>query len=134
MNEVLLIGNLTDMPVVTQIAGGVTKCTFRLATERGYRNKQNRPVTDFHSIVTWNSLAEACGKYLAKGKLCAVKGHIQYRSYTQDNTKHYITEIVAETVKFLSSGYAQNNTPADPAAPYPDGYIPVDPDKEELPF
>lgn len=135
MNDVLLIGNLTDAPKLTVTANGVNKCTFRLATQREYTNQlTGQREADFHTIVAWRQLADLCAKYLSKGRQCAVRGSIQYRSYTaQDGSKRYVTEIVAAKVKFLGSSHQEATQPSAPGElATPDGYIPVEPD--ELPF
>ena len=102
MNKAILIGNLTDDPKTSVTANGVTKCTFRLATQRKYTNQQTgQREADFHNIVVWRQLADLCAKYLAKGRKCSVEGTIQYRSFdAQDGSKRYVTEIVAESVEF----------------------------------
>lgn len=137
MNKVILIGNLADEPKTSMTASGILKCTFRLATQRKYTNQQTgQREADFHSVVVWRQLAELCAKYLAKGRKCAVEGTIQYRSYNaQDGSKRYVTEIVADSVEFLSSrqqdggqASAQNGN----AYAEQSGFVPVD--DEELPF
>ena len=135
MNKVILIGNLTDDPKTTMTANGVTKCTFRLATQRKYANQQTgQREADFHNIVVWRQLADLCAKYLAKGRKCSVEGTIQYRSYdAQDGSKRYVTEIVAESVEFLTSRQ-QTQQSGQQAGDYSEqgGFLPVD--DEELPF
>lgn len=136
MNKVILIGNLADDPKTSMTASGVTKCTFRLATQRKYTNQQTgQREADFHNIVVWRQLAELCAKYLAKGRKCSVEGTIQYRSYdAQDGSKRYVTEIVADSVEFLTSRQPTTGQTNQPNSGYAeqDGFIPVDDD--ELPF
>ena len=79
-----------------------TKADFTLAVER-YMGKDNKPVTDFFNVVSWGKLAEVCGSYLSKGKKVLVDGHIQIRTYMKDKERQWITEIVAENLKFLSA-------------------------------
>ena len=137
MNDVTLIGNLVDDPKYGTTSGGVSKCTFRLATQREYTNPQTgQREADFHNIVAWRQLADLCAKYLVKGRQCAIKGSIQYRSYdAHDGSKRYITEIVADKVKFLGGGNRQQ-TGGQQAAPggyaQPGEFVQVDDD--ELPF
>ena len=139
MNKVELIGNLTDNPKMTTTQSGITKCDFRLAVQRRFVNQQTgKREADFIPIVAWRQLAELCGKYLSKGRKCAIVGSIQTRSYdAQDGTKRYITEIVADEVEFLGGNQQQSaaqapsappQTSADPTA----GFTAVDDD--ELPF
>ena len=136
MNDVTLIGNLVDDPKYGTTGGGVSKCTFRLATQREYANPQTgQREADFHNIVAWRQLAYLCAKYLVKGRQCAIKGSIQYRSYNaQDGSKRYITEIVADKVKFL--GGSRQQTGGQQATP--GGYTQqgefVQVDDDELPF
>ena len=137
MNDVTLIGNLVDDPKCGTTSGGVSKCPFRLATQREYTNLQTgQREADFHNIVAWRQLADLCAKYLVKGRQCAIKGSIQYRSYdAQDGSKRYITEIVADKVKFLGGGNRQQTGGQQAAS---GGYAQqgefVQVDDDELPF
>lgn len=141
MNKVELIGNLTDNPKMTTTQSGIVKCDFRLAVQRRFVNQQTgKREADFIPIVAWRQLAELCGKYLSKGRKCAVVGSIQTRSYeAQDGTKRYVTEILADEVEFLGSSQQQSGQhsasqaqAAPPPSDYPPGFTPVDDD--ELPF
>ncbi len=132
MNQVILIGNLTADPQPSTTPSGISRCSFRLATQKKYANPQTgQREADFHNIVAWRQLGDHCAKYLAKGRECAVRGFIQYRSYTgQDGKQRHVTEIVAEEVKFLDS-HRQQEAPSGDIVPS-DGYFPVETD--ELPF
>ena len=105
MNSAILIGRLTRDPELRYIPStGKAVATFNIAVDRPYSGKDGQKQTDFFNIVVWGKIAENCANYLAKGRLAAIKGSIQNRSYdAQDGTKRYITEIVADTVQFLES-------------------------------
>lgn len=136
MNRVILIGNLTDEPKTSMTASGIHKCTFRLATQRKYTNQQTgQHEADFHNVVVWRQLAELCAKYLAKGRKCAVEGSINYRSYdAKDGSKRYVTEIVADSVEFLSARQQDGQNAGSQAGTntHQEGFVPVDDD--DLPF
>lgn len=136
MNKVILIGNLADEPKTSMTASGILKCTFRLATQRKYTNQQTgQREADFHSVVVWRQLAELCAKYLAKGRKCAVEGSINYRSYdAKDGSKRYVTEIVADSVEFLSARQQDGQNAGAQAGTNTqhEGFVPVDDD--DLPF
>jgi len=52
--------------------------------------------------VVWRKLAEVCTNNLGKGRLVAVEGRLQIRSYeTQDGQRRRVAEVVAENVRFL---------------------------------
>lgn len=136
MNDVTLIGNLADEPKTSVIASGATKCTFRLATQRKFANPQTgQREADFHTIIAWQKLADLCAKYLAKGRKCAIKGSVQYRSYdAKDGTKRYVTEIIADSVEFLGSPTQTGNGQACQSGVYiPQGDFALV-DDDDLPF
>ena len=97
MNKVILIGNLTKDPEMRQTTGGTNVCTFSVAVNRRFKDKNTGEAqTDFFNIVVWRQLAELCGRYLAKGRKVCVTGELQNRSYdAKDGTKRYVTEILA---------------------------------------
>jgi len=103
LNRVVLIGRLTKDPELRYTPTGVAVCNFTLAIDRNFKNAQGNRDTDFINCVVYRQLAELCANYLAKGKLAAVDGRIQVRSYTaQDGQKRWVTEVIAEDVRFLS--------------------------------
>lgn len=113
MNNVILIGRLTKDPELKYIPStGNAATNFSIAVDRAYTPKDGQKQTDFFNIQTWGKTAENVANYLSKGKLCAVKGSIQNRSYEKDGVKKYITEIVADRVQFLESA----NTAKDDSA------------------
>jgi single-strand DNA-binding protein len=102
LNRVVLIGRLVADPDMRFTPNGVCVTTFRIAVDRPYQKKDAEKETDFINIVTWRGLAENCANYLRKGKLCAVDGRLQIRNYeNNEGQKVYITEVIAENVRFL---------------------------------
>ena len=102
MNKVLLIGNVAREPDLRATNNGTNVCTFSLAVSRNYSSQNGERVTDFFNIVAWRNLGENCAKYLNKGSKAAVIGELQSRSYEKDGKRQYVTEIIAETVEFLT--------------------------------
>lgn len=103
MNKVILIGNLTRDPELSQTPNGVSVCKFSLAVSRNFTNANGEREVDFINIVTWKALAENCERYLKKGNKAGVCGAMQTRSYDDKNgDKRYVTEVIASEVEFLS--------------------------------
>ena len=102
MNRVVLIGRLTKDPELRTTEGGTPVTNFVLAVDRPFKNAQGEREADFISIVVWRKLAENVCNYVGKGRLIAVEGRIQTRSYDNNEGKRvYVTEVVAEDVRFL---------------------------------
>ena len=103
MNKVILVGNLTRDPELTETPSGIAVCRFAIAVSRDYANSEGERETDFFNITVWRGRAENCGKYLKKGNKVAVVGSLQNRSYDdKDGIKRYVTDIVASEVEFLT--------------------------------
>ena len=103
MNHVSLIGRLTADPRVRYTAGSQTAvATFTLAIDRPVRQGEEKKA-DFPRVTVFGKQAEACEKYLEKGRLVAVSGRIQTGSYeNKDGNKVYTTDVIAERVEFIS--------------------------------
>ena len=104
LNRIILIGRLTRDPELRYTPNGKAVASFSLAVDRGRTNAQGEKETDFIDIVVWDKQAETCANYLGKGRLVAVEGRLQIRSYeTQDGQKRKAAEVVAQNVRFLDS-------------------------------
>lgn len=101
LNRIILIGRLTRDPELKYTTNGTAVATFSLAVNR----KFNREETDFIDIVAWRGLAENAANYLSKGRLAAVEGRLQIRSYeNKEGQKRKATEVVADDIRFLDRG------------------------------
>jgi single-strand DNA-binding protein len=109
-NHVTLIGNLVKDPEMKKV-GKNSKTDFTIAVDR-YVGKDKEAEVDFFNIVSWGKLAEISGEYLKKGKKILVDGRIQVRSYEVDKQRKWITEVIAENLKFLTAK-EQTNLPAE---------------------
>ena len=101
MNKAILIGRLTRDPELRTTSNGISVTSFTIAVDRNFNNQQGEKETDFIPVVAWRKLADTCAKYLAKGRLVAVSGRMQVRSYEGKDGKRYVTEVVADEVQFL---------------------------------
>src|SRR4051795_1766517 len=85
VNKVLLAGRLTRDPEMRALATGKHVTQFSVATTEYAGNGKERP--EYHNIVTWDRLAEICGRYLGKGQQVAIEGRIQTRTWDDDKGK-----------------------------------------------
>lgn len=128
MNKVILIGRLAVDPELRFTASGKAVATFRIAVNRPF-SKENE--ADFFNVVVWGRIAENCANYLAKGRLVAVDGRLQSRTYeTQAGERRYVTEVVGNQVEFLEWGDKNKTTQAQPKKE--DDYSSVDIDINEF--
>ena len=102
LNVVVLIGRLANDPELKYTPSGIAVSSFRLAVDRQFPNSQGERETDFIDIVVWRQAAEFAANYLGKGRLVAVDGRLQIRSWVaQDGTRRRSAEVVADTLRGL---------------------------------
>lgn len=102
LNKVILIGRLTQDPELRYTPSGAPVASFTLAVDRPFTSRQGERETDFINIVVWQKLAENCANHLGKGRLVAVVGRLQIRSYDDSQgIRRKAAEVVASDVRFL---------------------------------
>ncbi len=103
-NKVILIGNLTKDPELRYTPQGTPVATFSLAINYSYKQGDEwKKETTFVDIVVFGKQAESCGQYLNKGSSALVEGRLQERRWESDGQQRRKFEVVAQSVKFLSS-------------------------------
>ena len=103
LNRATLIGNIGKDPELRKTPQGISVCTIRLATTESYKNKRNewQEVTDWHSIVLWDRLAEIASQLLKKSDRIFVEGKIRTRTFEKEGQKKHFTEIIAQNMIIL---------------------------------
>lgn len=105
LNRSILCGRLVADPIVRYTQNETAVTHFRLAVN--WRSRKSNG-TEFINCVAWGGLAKICGEYLKKGKLIAVEGRLQIRSYKDKNgQKKSITEVIVENMQMLDSKFYQ---------------------------
>lgn len=119
-NSATIVGYLGADPEVRYTQGGTAVATLRIATSERWRdaegNAQER--TDWHRVVVWGKSAEACGRYLTKGRPVLATGPLRSSEWTdQAGQRHWRYELHAERVVFLptAGGTARERPDGGPA-------------------
>ena len=103
LNKALILGNLTRDPELKAIPSGIKVCSFSVATNRVWKDKNGarQEAADYHNVVVFGRQAETVAQYMKKGSQVMVEGRMQTRSWDgQDGKKQYRTEVVADRVQF----------------------------------
>ncbi|MFC0217585.1 single-stranded DNA-binding protein [Pseudochelatococcus lubricantis] len=118
-NIVILAGNIGQTPETRTTQGGTSITHFTLATSRP-RYSEGRAVrdengyrvqdTEWHRVTAFNGLGKTIQQYCEKGMKLLVRGRIHYTKWTdREGVDRYSTEIIAETVDFLSRAKQTEN-------------------------
>ena len=150
INEVRLLGNITNDPDLRFTPNGTAVLNFGMATNRRYKaGEEWKDETTFHNIVVWSTLAQGVAQRANKGTRVLVSGRIQVRTWDgNDGKKNYKTEVVADNVILIdrynkgksselpdvqslaTSGSSGKST----AQESPDASVDTTIDPDELPF
>ena len=116
MNVVTLIGNLATDVEVRDVGDDRRVATFLLAVDRPGQDAG----ADFVRVSVWNRQADACARFLEKGRRVAVDGRLRSRSWEDaDGKRRSAVEVSANTVQFLSPPDRDGSStpmPFEPAA------------------
>lgn len=112
MNKVDLIGRTTKDIVCQYTSSSQLAVTrFTLAVDRGGRDKG----ADFIRCVAFGKTAETMEKYVNKGDMVGISGHIQTGSYqNQQGNTVYTTDVITERMYLLPNAhkeYIENDIP-----------------------
>lgn len=123
MNSVTLLGRLTRDPEVRhpEALDGRAVCELRIAVPNG----GEKPPT-FIDVSTFDRQAEACAKYLTKGRQVAVDGRLIYREWEAEDGSRRSAHSVIGRVEFLGSA-KQGDAASEPT----DAVGPAD---DDIPF
>ena len=97
------MGRLTADPELRQTPQGTAVTRFTIAVDRRFRREGGQQA-DFITCVAWRQTAEFICRFFQKGRMIAVEGQIQSRSWDgQDGKRQYATEVVIDNAFFTSS-------------------------------
>lgn len=111
LNQVVLVGRLVKDVEVHEGSSNHQKkvATIRLAIPRSFKNREGLYDTDFIDCVLWDSVAINTANYCKKGDIVGIKGRVESRIITEEETNKTILQIIAEKVTFLSSKKEEEN-------------------------
>ncbi len=126
INKAIIYGNLTRDPEVRSLPSGIQVCSFSLATNRVYKDRDGKKQesVDYHNVALFGKQAELAGQYLKKGSGVMIEGRLQTQSWEKDGVKQYRTEIVADRMQFgprsSGGGAPAGNTTSNEAGRAPE--------------
>lgn len=111
MNKIILIGNLTRDPELTETAQGKKLCKFTIAVDRAFDKEK----TDFFSCSAWEQKSEVIAKYVRKGNKLCVVGRLEINETEKDGVKTRHHNIIVEEFEFLTPKSETDRTSPEPS-------------------
>jgi single-strand DNA-binding protein len=102
INTITVSGNVTRDPELRFTPSGQGVCSFSVAVNRSWQNRQTQEweeQTSFFDVKAWAQLGQNISDTLSKGARVVVSGRLEQRSWeTEQGEKRYAFEIVADDV------------------------------------
>ena len=101
LNRVILMGRITHDLELRQTPNGISVLSFSVAVERSYAKQGEERQTDFIDCVAWRQQADFISRYFGKGRMIAIEGQLQTRTYQDKNgNNRKAVEVMVDSVSF----------------------------------
>ncbi len=125
--KVIIAGRLGNDPEVRYTPSGAQVCTFSVATNRRWTDRDGNPQekTTWFRVSAWGKLADVCSQYLHKGRAVLIEGEVDVSTWTDQNGNARATlELRAANVRFLGGNSSNGNGAAEPVPAAEDEDVP----------
>lgn len=103
LNQVNLMGRLTQDPILRQTETGRAVANITLACGKNYKNAQGVQGVDYIDATAWDGLAHILNEYGKKGDMLVVSGHLSQKS-RRDTVGNNLRVLVLTADKVFFSG------------------------------
>ena len=106
INKHIVVGNVGQEPEIRYSGDGKAIVTFSVATTTAWKDKESgekKERTEWHTVVTFNKLADICAEYITQGRQVYVEGESRHETFDKDGVTHYRTKLYADDIQFLGS-------------------------------
>lgn len=138
LNKQITEGRLTADPELRTTANGTSVCSFSLASQEDFANRDGERETDFVNCVAWRGTAEFIARNCKKDRLIIVEGRPKERKYTDaEGKERRAHELRVQNVYLTDSKPSDSGGNQQPneetAPPNAQNLQPFD-DDSDLPF
>ena len=135
MNKIILFGNLTKDPELSETPSGKSVCKFSIATNEKYGETEE---TNFFNITAFGGQGEAIAKYLSKGRKILLEGRVKVNDFEKDGVKRRSWDVILSKFEFVPSGNYSDGDDETPEIPVESNStvrsVASKPSDDDLPF
>lgn len=98
LNRVQLLGHVGQAPKIKEFQNGGKIASFSIATSESWKDKktgEKKTQTDWHNVSVQNEhIIGIVERFVSKGSKLYIEGQLKTRSYEDNGTTKYVTEVV----------------------------------------
>jgi single-strand DNA-binding protein len=130
MNKVILLGRIVRDPEIrySQSSEPMAIARYSIAVNRRFK-KYGEPDADFINCVAFGRNGEFAEKWIKKGMMMSIVGHLQTGSYEKDGIRRYTTDVIIEEQHFAESKKSSERATEKPQDV---GFVAIDDLDEDL--
>ncbi len=136
-NKVLLMGNLTRDPQLTDLPSETAVVDFGLAVNRKWKSREgeDKDETCFVDCRMFGRRAEVINKYCKKGNPLFIEGRLTFDSWqAQDGTKRSKLRVTVENFEFIGGASGQGTRQTEQKAGEADSQVEQNKGADDIPF
>jgi single-strand DNA-binding protein len=104
LNHVGLVGRVTRDTELKYTVNGTPMCYFGLAVDRVKKvNEEWKQVPSFFNFTLFGKKAEGVAKYLVKGQIISLEGHLEEDRWSKDGVNHSKMVVVVDKIQLIGS-------------------------------
>ena len=103
LNNVILVGRITDTPRIHDLEDGTKVCNITLAVTKPFKNQTTGEYgVDFIPVSLWQGSAAITQRWCEKGDIVGIKGRISTRVSDVKGVNVHTLEVIGERIVFIS--------------------------------
>lgn len=125
INCAIIMGRITNDLQLRQTPSGISALSFTVAVDRSYQKQGEERQADFINCVAWRQQAEFISRYFGKGRMIAIEGQLQSRTYQDKNgSNHQVIELIVQQASFTGEAKQGGSAQGNSYQPQNNGYQP----------
>lgn len=102
MNQVILVGKITDKPIVKQFGNENQLAVIYIEVTKGYSTNSKENNSSIFQVILWKSMIQKYIDYCEKDTMIAISGRLQANNFkTKEGNIFYNCEIIAEKISII---------------------------------
>lgn len=112
MNKIILKGRIArDIDIRFSKTTNIKIANFSIAVKRDYKSQNGEYESDFFNCTAFKNTAEFLEKYFEKGQEILLIGHLQNRTWQDDNgNNRYATDVIVDNIEFCGAKKSNNTS------------------------
>ncbi len=119
LNQVIMMGRLTQTPELKQTQGGISYVSFFIAVDRNYTNPDGSRETDFFEVNAWRGTAEFIARNFSKGGMIAITASLENQKWQDAEGRNRVTTKIKAERAFFCGDYGRTDSQPQPSTTAP---------------